>query len=72
MIENIAIPVYKVSNKGHCAKLKTMFTLTEPTTKEYEENKDPLYGIASSNPVENTIFYVLEERIDKKEFGPIE
>lgn len=72
MIENIAIPVYKVSNKGHCARLKTMFTLTEPTTKEYEENKDPLYGIASSNPVENTIFYVLEERIDKKEFGPIE
>ena len=72
MIENIAIPVYNVADKGHCTRLKDMFTLTEPTTKEYEENKDPLYGIASPNPVENTIFFMLEERLDTKDFAPIE
>lgn len=71
MIENIAIPVYKVKETGYCDRLKEMFTLTEPTTKEYEENKESLFGIASSDPAENTVFYAMEERLKKKDFETI-
>lgn len=71
MIENIAVPVYEVAPKGYCKRLSNMFTLTLPTTKEYEENKEPLFGIASSKKEENTLFYAMEERLGKMDFKPI-
>ncbi len=71
VIENIAIPVYEVADKGYCSRLSEMFSLTQPTTSEYEANKESMFGIASDRQEENTLFYILEERLRKMDFASI-
>ncbi|MDD5991168.1 MAG: hypothetical protein PUC34_07970 [Paludibacteraceae bacterium] len=68
-IENIAIPVYDVKDEGYCSKLSCMFELTEPTTTEYEDNKDPLRGYLPfpDGDYGNTIFWALEKRLENPE-----
>ncbi len=65
-IENIAIPVYDVKDEGYCSKLCGMFELTEPTTTEYEDNKDSLRGYLPfpDGDYENTIFWAMEKRFE--------
>lgn len=65
-IENVAIPVYDVKDEGYCSKLSSMFELSEPTTAEYEDNKDPLRGYLPfpDGNYGNTIFWALEKRLE--------
>jgi len=65
-IENIAIPVYDVKDEGYCSKLCGMFELTEPTTTEYEDNKDSLRGYLPfpNGDYGNTIFWAMEKRFE--------
>ena len=68
-IENVAIPVYDVKDDGYCSKLRSMFELTEPTTTEYEDNKEPLRGYLPfpDRDYGNTIFWALEKRFENQD-----
>lgn len=63
--------MYEVADKGYCSRLSEMFSLTQPTTSEYEANKESVLGIASDRQEENTLFYILEERLREMDFASI-
>lgn len=70
-LDNIALPVKIVNEKGLCSKLCSYFKITDSTSFDYELLKKPFNMMCWNDTIyerddySNSIFYELEQRLNK-------